>query len=215
MEYPIGGTIQDTQPSQEGYDAPGIQEECDSGMNTITEEKLDEGDSFLVLSSASKLKENNIRLVREVQDLHYQIIMITFNQPSPILKRTYLKNDIDLDTIIFIDAVSKYALGTLPQDIDRAVFINNPRNLTNLSVAISEMLKEFAGTRICVILDSITTMLIYLSSGDISKFTHFMTSKLSILGMSGFFIAVENGLDPTLMTHLSTFTDEVIDLTPR
>ncbi|KAF1078200.1 hypothetical protein [Methanogenium sp. MK-MG] len=184
-------------------------------MNAITVDKLDEGHSFLILSSASALKENNVRLVREIQHLHYQIIMITFNQPSPILKRTYLKNDIDLDTIIFIDAVSKYALGTLPQDIDRAVFINNPRNLTNLSVAISEMLKEFAGTNICVILDSITTMLIYLSSGDISKFTHFMTSKLAILGMPGCFIAVENGLNPALMTHLSTFTDEVIDFTPH
>jgi len=182
-------------------------------MKRITADKLEDGDSFLVLSSASTLKENNIRLVREVQRLQYRIIMVTFNQPSPILKRTYLKNNIDLETIIFIDAVSKYALGTLPEDIDRAVFINNPRNLTNLSVAISEMLKEFAGTNTCVILDSISTMLIYLSSDDISKFTHFMTSKLAIMGMPGFFIAVEKGLNPVLMTHLSTFTNEVIDFT--
>lgn len=182
-------------------------------MNRITTEKLKEGDSFLVLSSASALKDNNIHLVKEIQRLGYQTIMITFNQPSPILKRTYVKNEISLDTIIFIDAVSKYALGTLPEDIDRAVFINNPRNLTTLSVAISEMLKEFAGTKTCVILDSISTMLIYLSSEDISKFTHFMTSKLAILGMPGFFIAVENGLNPVLMAHLSTFTDEVIRFT--
>jgi len=182
-------------------------------MNRITAEKLEEGDSFLVLSSASTLKVNNIRLMKEIQKLRYQTIMITFNQPSPILKRTYLKNDIDLETVIFIDAVSKYALGTLPEDIDRAVFINNPRNLTNLSVAISEMLKEFAGTNTCVILDSISTMLIYLSSEDISKFVHFMTSKLAILGMPGLFVAVENGLNPVLMSHLSTFTDEVIDFT--
>lgn len=182
-------------------------------MNRITTDKLNEGDSFLVLSSAPMLKGNNIRLVKEIQRLHYQIIMITFNQPSPILKRTYLKNDVDLEPIIFIDAVSKYALGTLPEDIDRAVFINNPRNLTNLSVAISEMLKEFSGTNTCVILDSISTMLIYLSSDDISKFVHFMTSKMAILGMPGFFVAVENGLNPVLMSHLSTFTDEVIDFT--
>ena len=182
-------------------------------MNRITRDKLEEGDSFLVLSSADTLKDNNIRLMKEIQRLGYQTIMITFNQPSPILKRTYKKNEMNLDSIIFIDAVSKYALGTLPEDIDRAVFINNPRNLTNLSVAISEMLKEFAGTQTVVILDSISTMLIYLSSDDISKFTHFMTSKLAILGMPGFFIAVENGLNPVLMTHLSTFTDEVIDFT--
>ena len=181
-------------------------------MNRITAEKMEGGDSFLVLSSASMLKENNIRLVREIQGLQYRIIMITFNQPSPILKRTYAKNNLDLETIIFIDAVSKYALGTLPEDIDRAVFINNPRNLTNLSVAISEMLKEFSGTKTCVVLDSISTMLIYLSSENVSKSAHFMTSKLAILGMPGFLVAVENGLNPVLMTHLSTFTSEVIDI---
>ncbi len=182
-------------------------------MNRITADNLEDGNSFLVLSSAPMLKENNIRLVREIQELQYQIIMITFNQPSPILKRSYAKNNLDLEKIIFIDAVSKYALGTLPEDIDRAVFINNPRNLTNLSVTISEMLKEYSGTKTCVILDSISTMLIYLSSVDISKFAHFMTSKLAILGMPGFFIAVENGLNPVLMTHLSTFTSDVIDFT--
>jgi hypothetical protein len=185
----------------------------DSAMNRITADNLEDGNSFLVLSSAPMLKENNIRLVREIQELQYQIIMITFNQPSPILKRSYAKNNLDLEKIIFIDAVSKYALGTLPEDIDRAVFINNPRNLTNLSVTISEMLKEYSGTKTCVILDSISTMLIYLSSVDISKFAHFMTSKLAILGMPGFFIAVENGLNPVLMTHLSTFTSDVIDFT--
>jgi hypothetical protein len=40
-----------------------------------------------------------------------------------------------------------------------------------------------------------------------------MTSKMAILGMPGFLIAVENGLNPVLMTHLSTFTSEVIDFT--
>lgn len=183
-------------------------------MNRITADKLEGGDSFLVLSSASMLKENNIRLVQNIQDLQYQIIMVTFNQPSPILKRMYAKNNLSLETIIFIDAVSKYALGTLPEDIDRAVFINNPRNLTNLSVAISEMVKEFSGTKTCVVLDSISTMLIYLSSEDVSKFSHFITSKMAMLGMPCFLIAVENGMNPVLMTHLSTFTTDIIDLSP-
>jgi hypothetical protein len=54
-------------------------------------------------------------------------------------------------------------------------------------------------------------MLIYLSSQNISKFIHFVTNKLRLMDISGIFLAVEKGLDPMLMTQLTTFVDTVID----
>jgi hypothetical protein len=56
-----------------------------------------------------------------------------------------------------------------------------------------------------------STMLIYLSSPNISKFIHFVTNKLRLMDISGIFLAVEKGLDPMLMTQLTTFVDTVID----
>ena len=59
--------------------------------------------------------------------------------------------------------------------------------------------------------DSVSTLLIYLSSANISKFIHFVTNKLRLMDVSGVFLAVEKGLDPILMTQLTTFVDTVID----
>ena len=59
--------------------------------------------------------------------------------------------------------------------------------------------------------DSFSTMLIYLSSANISKFIHFVTNKLRLMDISGVFLAVEKGLDPLLMTQRTTFVDMVVE----
>jgi len=55
-------------------------------------------------------------------------------------------------------------------------------------------------------------MLIYLPSIHISKFIHFVTSKLRLLDVPGIFLAVEKGIDPLLLTQLTTYVDDVIDM---
>ena len=80
-------------------------------------------------------------------------------------------------------------------------FINNPSNLTDLGIAITEVLNTCSQEKPCILFDSVSTMLIYIPSTNISKFIHFVTSKLRLLDSPGVFLAVEKGLDPLLMTQ--------------
>ena len=98
------------------------------------------------------------------------------------------------------------------EDITGVVrFINNPANLTDMGIAVTEVLKEHSGQKVCIMYHSVSTLLIYLSSANISKFIHFVTNKLRLMDVSGVFLAVEKGLDPLLMTQLTTFVDSVIE----
>jgi hypothetical protein len=54
-------------------------------------------------------------------------------------------------------------------------------------------------------------MFIYLSSPDISKFIHFLTNKLRLMNLSGIFLAAGKGLDPPLLSQLTTFVDNILD----
>jgi len=54
-------------------------------------------------------------------------------------------------------------------------------------------------------------MLIYIPSNNISRFIHFVTSKLRLMDSSGIFLAVDTGLDPLLLSQLTTFVDGIID----
>jgi hypothetical protein len=53
-------------------------------------------------------------------------------------------------------------------------------------------------------------MLIYLPSATISKFIHNISNRLRLIDTPGIFLAVGKGLDPMMISNLSTFMDDII-----
>lgn len=166
----------------------------------------------LVLSPARSARESNLAVFREVGSQGVRLVVVTTNQPAHSLAGYYRKNGIDPAGIRFIDTVTKYAGGDAPGDMPESVFLTRPDDLTGLSIAITEMLKESGEGKACILLDSVNAMLIYLSSADLLKFIHYLASKLKILEISGVFLAVESGLDPSLLSHLTAVSDEVVEI---
>jgi hypothetical protein len=177
----------------------------------VKPEELEQRRIFLVLSSPSTVRQRNMDVIRELSALGYHTVVISTNFPYSILRKLYNENGIDPNTVSFIDAVTHRSIGTAENIPGVVRFINSPGNLTELGIAVTEALKDHSGKKVCVLYDSISTMLIYLSSANISKFIHFVTNKLRLMDISGVFLAVEKGLDPMLMSQLTTFVDQVIE----
>lgn len=177
----------------------------------VSPEDLDKKQIFLILSSPTKIRQCNIDLIKEISSNGYHTIIVTINFPYNILSKLYTENGVDTKTVSFIDAVTRNSIGNADNIPGVVRFVNNPANLTDLGIAVSEVLKENSGKEVCILYDSISTMLIYLSSQNISKFIHFVTNKLRLMDISGVFLAVEKGLDPMLISQLTTFVDTVID----
>jgi hypothetical protein len=166
---------------------------------------------FLILATPANIRQRNIELIKEISSNGYHTVIVTINFPYNILSKLYEENGIDLKTVSFIDAVTRNSIGSAENIPGVVRFVNNPANLTDLGIAVTEVLKENSGKKVCILYDSISTMLIYLSSPNISKFIHFVTNKIRLMDISGVFLAVEKGLDPMLMTQLTTFVDNVVD----
>jgi len=177
----------------------------------IDPQELEARKIFLILASSAQIRQRNIEIIREVTTLGYRMIVVTTNFPHSVLAKLYTQGGIPLDTISFIDAVTRNSVGNVEDIIGVVRYINNPANLTDLGIAITEELREHSGQKMCIMFDSVSTLLIYLSSVNISKFIHFVTNKLRLMDVSGVFLAVEKGLDPMLMTQLTTFVDRVIE----
>jgi hypothetical protein len=95
---------------------------------------------------------------------------------------------VDLSKVSFFNAVTRKSIGTA-ENIPRIVrFINNPANLTDMEIALTDVLKEHSGKWVCILYDSISTMLVYLSSPNIYRFIHFITSKIRLMDISGIFL---------------------------
>jgi KaiC/GvpD/RAD55 family RecA-like ATPase len=179
---------------------------------TFSFDRLDRDKIYLCLSSAERLKESSSSIIRSLLGKGYVVIVVTTNQPYSILKKAYEKDGIDLSQVRFIDAITRYAIGEVPTGVPGTRFTSSPSDLTQLGIAIDDSLKDLRGRKAAILLDSVSTMLIYLPSANLSKFIHFVSSKLKILDMAGIFLAVEDGLDPTLLSQLTTFVDQVVNM---
>ena len=173
--------------------------------------ELEQKKIFLILASPGVIRQRNTDIIKEISSLDYHTVVITTNFPYSVLAKMYALAGIPVDSVSFIDAVTRNSVGSAENIPGIVRYINNPANLTDLGIAVTEVLKEHSGRKVCIMYDSVSTMLIYLSSANISKFIHFVTNKLRLLEVSGVFLAVEKGLDPMLMTQLTTFVDNVID----
>ena len=177
----------------------------------ISPSDLEQKKIFLILATPGSIRDRNIEIIKEISGLGIHTVVITVNFPYSILSKLYSQNGIPPESVSFIDAVTRHSIGNA-QNIPGVVrYINNPANLTDLGIAVTEVLKEQSGKKVCIMFDSVSTLLIYLSSANISKFIHFVTNKLRLMNISGIFLAVEKGLDPMLMTQLTTFVDNVIE----
>jgi len=170
-----------------------------------------ENELCLVLASATGIRNKNIEVIQAAIDKDYYIIVVTTNQLAGILKKNYEKHGVPDEKIYFVDAVTKYAGGTTILPMKNCRYISNPGNLTDMGIAIIESIKDLEGKKTCLLLDSINSMLIYIPSHNITKFIHFITNKLRIQNLSGIFLMVEKGIDPDVLSQLTTFVDEVID----
>jgi hypothetical protein len=162
---------------------------------------------YLLMASAAEIRSKNIELIKVLLAKDYEVLVITTNQPYDILK----KNGIAMEKISIVDTVTKYALGHDHEPVPNCRFVANPADMTSIGIAVTESLGGLRGRKVSLLFDSVNSMLIYISSANITKFVHFTTNKLRLMGFSGIFLAVEKGLDPDVLIQLTTFVDEVID----
>jgi hypothetical protein len=167
---------------------------------------------ILALTSAERYRENSISLLREILGQNCRVIFIAIHQPSSSLREYYTRAGIDVTDIFFIDAITKYAIGSVPEPGQNVFYVGNPGDHTALGIAITDSFKNAGDKPPVIYLDSINAMLIYSTSVNLSRFIHFVTSKLRLRNVAGVLVAVEKGLDPLLMSQLTAFSDAVIDI---
>ena len=173
---------------------------------------LNENRIVLLLADSRKLKQTNTAVIKELTSNGYSVMLISVTLPNIVIRRTYEAAEIDMSKIYIVDAVTKYSGGPTVPDDPHCKYNSNPGNLTDIGIVITEGIKTQPGDKKCLFFDDISTMLLYSPSVTISKFLHFITNKLRLFDVAGVFLAVEKGLDPALLTQISTFADLVESL---
>lgn len=165
---------------------------------------------YLLLAPPVQINAMNMAVIKTTLARNCTPVIVTVNRPYSVLAKSYAKEGINPERIFVIDAVTQYSGGSCEPN-PRVRFINSPANLTDLGIAITEVLKQLPGEKKCIVFDSVSMLLIHIPSATASKFLHFVVNKLKLSDISGIFMSVEKGLDPVVLSQMSAFVDAIID----
>src|SRR3989344_8657634 len=67
-------------------------------------------------------------------------VYITINKPFDILQKAFLKSEINMENLYFVDAITKH-INEKTENKENCSFINSPSNLTTLAITIMQAAK--------------------------------------------------------------------------
>lgn len=164
----------------------------------------------LLLARPENVPEMNLLVMKKILKSGCTPLIVTVNKPFKVLIKMYEKEGISPDSYYVIDAVTQYSGGVCTPG-SRVKYVTNPSNLTDLGIAITEFLKKMPAGKKCIMFDSVTLLLIHIPSVTASKFLHFVVTKLKLTDVSGVFLCAEKGLDPVILSQMSSFVDHITD----
>jgi len=164
----------------------------------------------LLLEKVQEYAMISLRLMHFFSENEIPGIYISTNKPLSALMESLNAQKINYKNVFFVDAVTKTINAEIIEGTN-FVYIDSPKNLTDLSVAIEAGAQKIKGEKKFIIFDSLSTLLVYNKAGVVEKFTHSVAGKMRTWNAKGFFLMVENRQDETTKT-IAQFCDETVEI---
>ncbi len=169
------------------------------------ERMTDDGVGMLFVKERYKLDEMAMELLSRVKNKGYKLIYVTSSLPAKNIEEKIQKAN--LTDYFIIDSVTANVIDDY-QENSKNLFIKSPGDLTEVSINLESMLKKNAET-LFVVIDSITSFLIYNSENEILRFIHFTSSIARSKKSKLVFIVIQNdGLSKSFLDKVRSFIDE-------
>jgi len=164
----------------------------------------------LVLVDANKYQETVDSLLKKFSLENTNGLYITINKPAKTLLKNWSKRKIPFENIQIIDSSSRMT-GVSSDPITNVDYLDSPADLTELILAADKKLRLIKNNPF-IILDSVTTLLVYNEANAVEKFTHSLMGKIEETESKGVLIMLESEQFREIIQTLSQFCDRVIDM---
>lgn len=136
-------------------------------------------------------------------------ILVTTNKPAANLIEELGKGKVDAGKLFFIDAVSRKS-NEDEVDGERVVYVDSPEDLTELDSAISDCAEKLQGKGKFLVVDSLSTLLVYNNEKTLEKFVHSLSGRMRAKGFKVVLTLVSRRQET--LSVLGQFCDKVIEL---
>jgi len=171
----------------------------------------------LAIADAMVLRTSVLEAIQQLSDTGKTGIILSLSEPQMLLKKGLEKKGIDTSGHLFIDCVTASATGR-PGDEENCFYLNKCSDLTGMGIAVTKALSAVEDKEnMFLILDSVSTMLIYNESTVMIRFLHMLINKIQLNEATGILFSAKNAVDPIVSSQIAAFSDSVhyLESTPE
>jgi hypothetical protein len=206
VQYPV--IVYSVLPQAVGKEVQSSQSVKSSLLSVDLGKELEGLENPVVLGLIDPIhyQESVLRLLRYFTSRTQRGVYVTLNKPYATLLKSFDRAGISTESVFFVDAITD--VPATEEDAMHAC-LGSGIDLTNLGISIAKAIKQIKEDRF-LLLDSLSTLLIYYDSKAVVKFAHLLTEKMRSWNSSGSLITVETNSERDVVSQLSPFCDKVI-----
>ncbi|MFH0969845.1 MAG: hypothetical protein V1776_00055 [Candidatus Diapherotrites archaeon] len=163
------------------------------------------GTTTLFLLSVKEYSSAPCALLSYFQSKNMPGVYVTINKPYLDLVKTLSTAP---DNVKYVDVITALT-GRETVDLPHVTFLDSPLALVELNLAIAEKLKLIASNSKFLIIDSVSTLLVYNSTQAVEKFCHTVIAKNRSENLICLLLMVESEEYHAVVETLSQFVDKV------
>lgn len=167
---------------------------------------------FLAIADPRVLRTSVLDAIEQLTGEGKQGVIISVSEPQKLLKKALEKQGVDTSQHLFIDCATASATGK-PGGEENCFYLNKCSDLTGMGIAVTKALSGVEDKEnMFLILDSVSTMLIYNESTVIIRFLHMLINKIQLNEATGILFSAKNAVDPIVSSQITAFSDAVYHL---
>jgi len=170
---------------------------------------IKKGEIVLLVSPASEIMKTDLEVLKYISKRIKHGVYVTINQPYVTLKRLLKDSNINSKNLFFIDLISS-TVSQRSEKTSDCLFINSPTGLTELGIAIIQLLASMPDDDKFIFIDNLAAFLIYNDFDVISEFSHFLITKMRLNNVMGIIMSVEEEVGSKLISTIGSFCNRVI-----
>lgn len=182
-------------------------------MPKLNMKELEDCELSLIIAPSDDVQKVNLQIMKHFMNKRKSsCVYLTIAKPYNTVLNILKKNKVSTGNIFFIDCITSLSTGGDMQRSGNAVFCQ-PQSLTNISIVLTSAIESLSKEKNKLLLmDTLSTLLIYNEAGTVTKFVHSLASRLRGLGVKSIIFTLEEETDKKIISQISQFVDKTIRL---
>ncbi len=165
--------------------------------------QLKKNQNVVLISSSRDHEKTMSELHKAVSKKFKKICMITVNKSFSALIEKFQKQGIDYSNYYFIDCISKKNM--IVEQSKQCLYVSSPTALTELALAMGKLRQVDL-----IILDNISSLLLYNKAAEVLKFLHSMMTKIRQTKTRAIYSILKES-KKEFVADLTMFADAVVE----